>query len=745
MEDVVSVVAQWTTRLTKGYQSFCIDKCLSLDTHHLPSDISTQNGKAWVTVSGNDLPALKNISVKYFGNWVRHPKYGTQFKAISYEIIPPKTKNGIISYLASPLFSGVGKRKAEKIYKAFGEETFKVIKNNPEQLERIVGKATTEKIVDTYNKTANYSELFGYFGKYGLSPNMVIKLIDFFGTRIKDVIKYTPYELQMCNIPFSICDRIALEEGFALDSYERVQGTICYKLREMETLTGNTYFEDTTLKKNAMKFLNGERKVISNEKYDELYLKIAKNHDGIVSRKFPNGNVYVMSKVYDVAEHASSEQLRKLLNNPVKDKYKDIIVKQLDKYCSTSSIKLSDKQKDAVKNSLCNRVSVITGGPGTGKTTIIKAIIAVYENVFKKEVTLMAPTGKAARRMAQATERNASTIHSRLGIYELNEGDRTSLQTIDDGLIIVDETSMVDMLVMQKLMSAVINRECHLIFVGDVDQLPSVGAGCVLKQMIDSGVIPTTKLTEIFRQSEDSSIVMNAVRINYGKTETIEFNDNDFLFVEANSEDEAKEKILEYYKKEVDQIGVDNVALLCPLRRTQEGKYICSSDGLNPLLQNIINPKDNYSNSYKAASGTEFRVNDRVMQWKNSKTSFNGDIGIIRNIEDDGDVMFTIEWDNGNTVEMSKDDMKTVELGYSMSIHKSQGSEYQTVIIPMLSSQKHCPLFKRNLIYTGVTRCKNKVIIVGDKETFFKAVKDNDCSLRHSFLANRLIKAQTRV
>lgn len=745
MEDVVSIVASWTARLTKGYQSFCIDKCLSFDTHHLPNDIPTQNGKAWVTISGNDLPKLKNISVKYYGTWVRHKTYGTQFKAVSFEIIPPKSKNGIISYLASPLFSGVGKRKAEKIYKAFGENTFKVIKESPEMLNNVVGKAVAEKIVDTYNKTSNYSELFGYFAKYGLSSNMVIKIIDFFGARVSDVIKYTPYELQSCNVPFSVCDRIALDEGFAVDSYERIQGTICYKLREMEMTTGDTYFEESVLKRNALKFLNNEKKVISAEKYDQLYLQIAKNHDGIVCRKFPNDKVYAMSIIYDVAEHESCSKLQTLLNNPVKEKFKSKIDEQLNIYCSSSTIKLSAKQQDAVKNSLKNRISVITGGPGTGKTTIIKAIITVYEKVFKKDVTLMAPTGKAARRMAQATSKYASTIHSRIGIYEL-EGEKSStVQTIEDGLIIIDETSMVDMLVMHKLMSAITNKECHVIFVGDVDQLPSVGAGCVLKQMIDSNVIPTTKLTEIFRQSEDSSIVMNAVRINYGKVETIDFNNNDFIFIEANSEEEAKERILECYKKEADSIGVDNVALLCPLRRTQDGKYICSSDGLNPLLQDIINPKDNYSNSYRAASGTEFRVNDRVMQWKNNKTSFNGDIGIIRNIEDDGDVIFKIEWDNGNTVEVPKEDMKTIELGYSMSIHKSQGSEYQTVIIPMLSSQMRCPLFKRNLIYTGVTRSKNKVIIIGNKDAFFKAVKDNDCSARHSFLANRLVKAHTRV
>lgn len=745
MEDIVTLTAQMQKRLTKFSSSFCIDSVLCFNTENLPPEIKTSGKKAWVNVSGTELPNLKGVTIRYFGNWVHNPKYGMQFKAISYEIREPSSLEGIKNYLSSSLFKGIGKRTVKQLVDFYGVKTIEKIKECGQEIQDFLGFKTANELKEICEKTNTYSEVYDILGKCGISSNVISKIINHFGEFAKDIIKYNPYKLQEVNVNFTTCDRIALKQGFALNTYERVQGALSHIIKKYEASTGDTYFLESMICKETFAFLNSEIKSsITKEKFDDLYNKIISKHDGVIVREFANGK-FISSIILDTAEYETSEKILRLLNNKIDEKYQEKIKKALENYCKHSSVSLSQKQKEAVIKSLMNHVSIITGGPGTGKTTITQAIIAVYEKVFARQITLMAPTGKAARRMSEATKHEASTIHSRLGLYEwMKEEEQQPSESIYQGLIVVDESSMMDQILMNKVMQSIKSSDCTIVFVGDVDQLPSVGAGCVLSSMIKSEIIPTSKLTEIFRQKGDSSIVMNAIRINYGKTDKIEFNNSDFIFAEANSEEEAKSKIISLYEEEINKSGVDNVALLCPLRRTKDGKYICSSDGLNPVLQNVVNPSDNYSISYTMPNGTTFRVGDKVMQWKNNKDSYNGDLGIIRNISFDNDVVFSIDWDNGNSVEVFKDEMSSIELGYSMSIHKSQGSEYKTVIIPMLKDQMGLPLYKRNLIYTAVTRAKEKVIIVGSKEAFNKAVLDNECSQRKSFLANRIIAKQNR-
>ena len=744
MEDgLESLTGTWTARLTKDNSSFCVDRVLCFDTLSLPPSVKTERGKAWVFVTGSELPSLNSVPVRYFGNWVQNQKYGIQFKAVGFEIKKPNSITGIENYLRSPLFRGIGKAKAEALTRALGTDTLKAIEREDQRVKDIVGPLTALELSLIVKNTSLYSEVFDLLGIIGISSQAVLKIIDRFGGNSMNVIQLSPYRLQECNINFATCDKIALYQGYALDSYERVQGALIYKTKELENLNGDTFFDSSVIKNETFKFLNQTKKSISKEKFEELFQRVVKNHEGIISRKFPTGE-YILTTQMEVAEYESSRRILSLLKTNVSTKKIEEVKRTLESYCSSSTLHLSEKQKEAVVRSLSSHISVITGGPGTGKTTITQAIIAVYERVFRGPIHLMAPTGKAARRMSEATSHDASTIHSKLGLYEWYKEEEQKPEPITNGLVIIDEASMVDQILMKKVMESIKSDDCHVLFVGDVDQLPSVGPGCVLRSLIEAQAIPTTKLTEIFRQKDGSSIVMNAIRINFGKTETIEFNDNDFVFIEANSEEEAKKKISEVYEKEISRVGVDNVALLCPLRRTKEGKYICSSDGLNPILQDIVNPKDNYSEAYKMSNGIEFRINDRVLQWKNNKTSFNGDIGIIQDIYFDGQPMFQISWDNGNVVEVPLEDMNSIELGYSMSIHKSQGSEYASVIIPMLKDQMRLPLYKRNLIYTGVTRAKERVYIVGSKEAFNKAVIDNDCSKRRSFLANRILANSDR-
>lgn len=735
-----TLVAQHNKRLTDSLQSFCVDRVLCFNVMDLPPEIKTQKKKAWVTVSGNDLPKISSVNIRYYGNWVT-TKYGKQFKAVSYEILAPKSSAGLKNYLHSSLFKEIiTKRQADKIISKFGERTLDVIKNNSKELNSLIGEEKAERLSRLVKSSSEYSSLFEILGKYGLSQNMIIKIHEKFGGVAKDIVLYDPYKLQECHLSFNLCDKIALDQGVGKDSYERILGASKYQLVQMENITGNTYFDFQEFNDTLLKFLNKEQKCVTPERIKEVFASICKNKDGIMATKFSNGHLYVMRDKMSCAEKDTATILSNIGNRKVNMFEKNKIDKELSHYCQNSKIRLSVKQMDAVKNSLYNRVSIITGGPGTGKTTIISAIIDIYSKVFKLPVTLMAPTGKAARRMSEATKQDASTIHSRLGIYDVEAENNHTDSKIGKGLIIVDEVSMVDMQLMWKLCSALASNELHVVFVGDVDQLPSVGPGSVLSSMIESGAIATTKLTEIFRQDAGSLIAKNAIAINLGLQDKVKFNDTDFYFVEADNEEMAKDIIVNAYEKEVEKRGIDNVVLLCPLRKTQD-RFLCTSEGLNNLLQDVINPKNNYVTSYRMPSGVEFRENDRVLQWKNGKTSLNGDVGIIQHIyeDEDGTVYFNIKWDNGNEVDVSKEEMSSITLAYAMSIHKSQGSEYDTVIIPMLKDQSKCPLFKRNLLYTGVTRAKQKVVIVGDKYTFNKCIKENDAIKRRSFLANRLV------
>lgn len=743
-DKIECLTARWTARRSHPFNEYCIDQVLVLDTSQLPLGIKITNKKAWVTVQGDNLPRVKNVTIKYFGKWSEKSKYGIYFRVSSYQVMAPNSLSGLVTFLSSQSFQGITKLQAESIVNVFKSETLSVIKNNPERLLKVVNQDVADKLIKGINDNANGVALFDLLAKHGIGNNTIIKIKDYYGSEALSICKTNPFLLTNIGLQFSTCEKIAVGENIALDSYERIIGATQFKIRENESLTGNTYIGYEELKQKTLELLNKDKESVTNDRFEEMFKTACQNKDRIVCRLFAGNVRIVMQRQMDHDEFSVANKLSWLTENNVSEEEKILIDQEIANYTKNTSIKFDPTQVDAIKNSLYNRLSVITGGPGTGKTTIITAIIGVYEQVYKMPVTLMAPTGKAARRMTQATGRNATTIHSRLSISDVSS-ELNKPEPLKKGLIIIDESSMIDMALMNKICDAINNNQSHVIFVGDVDQLPSVGPGCVLAQMIESEKIPVTKLTKIFRQADGGKIVENAIKINFGNAENVEFNDKDFIFIKADTEEEAKEAIIAVYKNEVNEIGVDNVALLCPLRRTQGNKYLCTSDGLNPLLQDAINPSNNYNHSYHFSTGREIRINDRVLQWKNCKTSYNGDIGVIEDIvEDDRTAKFTIAWDNGNTVEVTKGEMSTIDLGYSMSIHKSQGSEYQTVIIPMLKDQEKCPLFKRNLVYTGVTRAKSKVIIIGNLNTFQKAVIANDSVKRKSLLKNRLILKKSK-
>lgn len=727
MIERTSVKARLFRKISKDNSDYVIILCSSKDYGHIPP--SVKKDSTYITITGNNLPVIEGVEIQFFGEWVNNKKYGWQFNADSYSYVTPTTEKGIINFLKSKAFEGIGKKTAESIVEMFGKDTIDVIKHEPKKLLQVKGISPTKlgTIIESFKRNESFSELSIFLSSYEVSSENIVKINSFFGSDSVSKIKSNPYIIQdIKGIGFKTCDKIARGLNIALDSYERIKGAILEVSRKHVLLTGDTCISVVKLESETLNLLNYgiNPNPVNQDIFRSCAKKLAQEGE-IVFR----GGVYCLTKEYDYAEELSAKVLNHLLKRPVNIPLSKID-KEINQYQNDTEKKLSLKQMDAVRLALSNRISVITGGPGTGKTTILKAIVECYKNLFPDgEIVLLSPTGKAARRMSEATGYVAKTIHSKLGLFENHMSDVIPLPK---GLIVVDESSMVDTIVASKLLKA-ISPNSHLLFVGDIDQLPSISAGSVLKDMIDSGVIPVAKLEEIFRQKDGCLLIENARKINRGDKELI-YND-DFIFVPA-TEKEALGTIKNVYEEETKRYGIDNVALLTPLRRSQNGRYLVVADEINKLLQSVINPKVN--DDFCVLQNTEFHVNDRVMQWKNTELSSNGDIGIIQSIKTaDGDISVDIKWDNGNCTTENKKSMSDITLAYAMSIHKSQGSEYQCCIIPLLDSQI-CQIFKRNLLYTAVTRAKKKVIIVGGKKAIETCIKTSDTNCRTTLFKERL-------
>jgi len=715
---------------TRFSDSFCIYS--SNDFDNMPPEVRKVNksGNAVVKVIGQSLPRLADWTIRFEGEWKHSKGYGYTFFASHYELLTPSTLKGITRFLASKTFPGVGIKTAESIVKEFKAETLDVIEKTPNLLLRVPGinidKAAI--IAECYQKNIAYSKLCSYLATYSISGNAASSVYE--SEMSLEDIKANPYVLlDVKGIGFSTCEKIARTEGVSLDSFARIEGAARNVLTSDSEYAGNMFMLYEDFEQKALQLLNSQLDPapVSLDRFRDCIRSLSK--DGkIVFR----GGKCIFLKEYDDAENNSAQMIARLLdqNNMLGLSVKGVS-QCLDDYCRSSDIRFTENQKNAVLRSLMTRLSIITGGPGTGKTTILKAIIAVFRRLHPDDaITLLAPTGKAARRMTETSGYPAHTIHSELQIYE---DMPSSGIMISPGLVVVDETSMLDNLILAKLLRAINPRSSQLIFIGDVNQLPSVGPGLVLKEMIGSGVIPKSELVEIFRQKDKASIIDNAYKVNHGQTDLI--CDESFQIVSVSDEDEAVRKIEEIYAEETDRWGIDNVALLSPLRRTQN-RFICVSDSLNQILQNQVIPSSNASVTF---NGREFRIGDRVLQWKNTKTSANGDVGTIADIvqTDDG-VFVKVKWENGNESEENRETMADISLAYSISIHKSQGSEYQCVIIPLISSQI-CSLFQKKLLYTGLTRSKSRIVIVSDgSRALDYCIAHNGDQARKTLLSRRI-------
>ena len=675
------------------------------------------------------------------GQWSYHKEFGKQFSFVSYEKSLPKEIDGIIQYLSGKAIKGVGPITAVKIVNRFGMDTFDVIENHPEWLTDVSG-ITRKKAAAISESFRAQSELRGVmmFFKDYMGTGEITKVYKQLGASAVGVVKDNPYIL--CNgeygVSFEKADSIAASFGFSPDCNVRVLSGINYVLGYNAGVNGHTCLPREKLVSATASLLSiGESDV--NEKIDVFI----QNEDVCNYRVLDNE--FIMTPDVNYREEYIAKKLKSLSRDVVQLSSMDIS-SLIQKVETRIGVSYADKQREAIFRCMNGGVTIITGGPGTGKTTVVKGIISIFNDLDLK-TALAAPTGRAAKRMSEATGEEAKTIH-RLLEMERTDTDqlkfnRNSRNPLDEKVIIVDEASMIDLSLMNALAQA-LKRGTRLILIGDSDQLPSVGAGNVLDDLITSGAVDTIRLTEIFRQSKESLIVTNAHKINKGESPTLNVTDNDFFFVRRESEREIADTVADLITKRLPKTYgnaiKEQIQVISPSKRGAGGVEL-----LNSELQSRVNPKATFKKE-KAAHGVIFREGDRVMQvvnnydieWKKNGIGgfgiFNGDIGVIESIDFKDEVLNI--WFDDRYVRYDFENLEELELSYAITVHKSQGSEYPVVIIPMYS----CPpmLMTRNLLYTAVTRAKKMVILVGRSDIPERMVKNNREVLRYTTLCSRL-------
>ena len=684
---------------------------------------SAGNMVTQVKAVGYCLPIADNLRYELQGHWSKNPKHGVQFEVENYDEVITPTKEGIIAYLSSGQIKGIGPKMAEKIYEAFGLTALDVLDKEPERLLAISGisAAKLKKICDSYLANRGARDVVAFLTPHGITPNRAVKLYKEYGDRAMDIVKNHPYQLcEIAGIGFKTADRIAMSMGFDQLSVERVDEGILYALTDAEG-KGHLCMEKHAFIKACLKVLDTPQlteEMVANRAARLVY------SGRLVSYQ---GNVYRSKTAY--AESNLAELLSRQLRSARSHSYGDLDA-ALDAEELRMKVKFAPEQREAVKMALTQGVSVITGGPGTGKSMILRAILDIYRRQNPgKEICLCAPTGRAARRMEQATGLGASTVHKALGLLAGEDGDYGEPQALDADIILVDEVSMMDIYLAGRLLEAVKSR-AQVVLIGDSDQLPSVGPGAVLSEMIASERIPVVRLDKVFRQNDGSRIAVNAKLIRHGNL-SLEYG-NDFRFVDSANLSDSASRIAELYMQEVARYGVDNVAMLSPYRQKTE----TGVNALNEMLRELVNPPDE-GKPEVVCGKRKFRVGDKVMQVKNFEDVSNGDIGYIRNIFKFGDeTTVCVDFGDGRNMEYDSSELDMLDLGYASTIHKAQGAEYQSVIINLQCA--HHIMLTRPLIYTAITRGKDRVIIVGERRALCISIKKTDIEKRGTCLAHRL-------
>lgn len=684
-----------------------------------------------VTVVGTVATVREGEHIEAIGAWRTDPKYGAQFQAVQLRVVPPATAEGIEKYLASGMVKGIGATYAKKLVAAFGAQTFEIIENEPDKLYAIpgIGKKRVEKILAAWRDQAEIRQIMTFLHGHGVGPGRAVRIYKVYGSRSIEAIRENPYEL-IDNVPgfgFKLADELAQRLGHAPDSELRCRAGVVFTLQEAAN-QGHTLLPECQLRDQAVRLLT-----IDGSKVEDALLHAIAS--GTLVEEIWHGERHLALKWLRDAERGVARQVDRLQRFPVAWDVRglDLLIHDAE---HESGQKLSVSQHTAIKSLLGEKVGILTGGPGVGKTYTLNTLLRVMDRLEAK-VLLCAPTGRAAKRMSEATGgREAKTIHR---LLEFNPGQggfqRNELVRLDADLVVIDESSMPDIGLVNALMVALSDR-CALLFVGDIDQLPPVGPGAVLSGLIASGRIAVARLTEIYRQAAGSKIVTNAHRINQGEMPVLPVagEESDFYYFAADDPQAIQDEVVSLVTKRIPaKFGYHPVTDIQVLTATHKGQT--GTKNLNALLQAELNP---HSGATIARGGNTFAVGDKVIQLRNNYDLevFNGDIGRICAIDEDEDEV-RIEYD-GRLVTYDLADLDDVALAYATTVHKSQGSEYPCVVL-VLSSQFYIML-QRQLLYTAATRAKRLLVIVGDKRALAISVKNQSSKQRITMLAERLQK-----
>lgn len=667
----------------------------------------------------------ENISLS--GKWIEHYRFGRQFDAVMCSVMQPTSLAGIERFLASGAIKGVGKVTAANIVAHFGEATLEIISSSPEQLAQVKG-ISARKAADigaAYAELSEMRELMLFLESHGVSGSYAAKLQAVYGNTAITRIKENPYSLanDISGIGFKTADRIALSMGMEKDSKDRIIAGLSYALTQAAA-AGHTCVPEEILVKETVRFLMVESSCVQ-EVFNDLL-----DRDLLRTEELSGMRLIYPEYLYR-AEVGAAKKLLELRDN-VRPIGRVNVERIIAEWEQEAAISLAEAQKESIYASLKHGVFVLTGGPGTGKTTVVKGILNVLEKAGCR-ILLAAPTGRASRRLSESSGHPAVTVH-RLLEYQPNSSGfnfgKDEDEPLDAEAIIIDEASMLDINLMYNLLKAV-PLGCRLILVGDVDQLPSVGPGAVLKDIIRSGKMPVVRLENVFRQAQVSPIVVNAHRINHGQMPEFAA-DSDFSLTEFNDDNEAADFVARTYALMAAASDWRSVQVLTPMHKNP-----CGVQNLNKLLQQYINPPSS-NKAEVTVMGNVFRVGDKVMQIRNNyeKDVFNGDIGRIIRIDGKNITVAYPERMEGDFVTYAQGETEELQLAYAMSVHKSQGSEYPCVILVMVPS--HYIMLQRNLLYTAITRAKENVILVGSRSAVRTAVENDKTRKRYSLLAERL-------
>ncbi len=710
----------------------------SEESSYLVGSLRCPDGRV-ITLIGNFPPMREGESLVVKGEWQVHSRYGKQLAVDQWERLVPATIAGLKGYLSSGLIKGIGPVTADKIVGQFGLDTLQVLEHDPQRLQDVegIGAKKAASIIQSYSQYKDVQNVLVFLQGYGVGVGQAMRLYRRYGPETINQVKENPYRMaeDVFGIGFKTADNIARKLGLPDDAPERIQAAITYSLSKAaeqghvylprEELFGKV-IELTGADENSLQagfFISQLEQMIKTKR---LFCE-ERGEDKVVYYapfyQAEKGAARLIARLSKLARQYSALEIAGVLG-AVKDDYSH----------------LTEEQLQVIEHALHNGVLVVTGGPGTGKTTTIKALLSTFQ-LTRQKVVLAAPTGRAAKRVTEATGKEAYTIHRFLE-YSYTEGEgfrfqRNEENPVDAGVVIIDEASMVDLMLMYNLLKA-LPAGCRLVMVGDVDQLPSVGAGNVLKDLINAGNITCFRLNHIFRQARESMIIVNAHRVNQGEMPYLNVKKKDFFFMHEEDPEEAARLVVELCQQRLPNYGpfdpLLDIQVLTPMRKTAAGV-----ERLNVLLQEALNPRKQ-GRIETSARGTTFRLGDKVMQIRNNYTKevFNGDIGLITAIDTEESELVVTFRDllQPRPVAYDFSELDELVLSYAVSVHKSQGSEYPVIVMPVLT--QHYMLLQRNLLYTGITRARKLAVLVGSKKALAIAVKNNKAEERYSFLDGRL-------